>query len=114
MKLSKGDLARIAKQPGRHPISGAPGLFLRVTGRDRVYWTYRHRVAGRENEPSLGPYPETGLAEALAKHAAMRASVLAGTDPMAGKRARRAAAAEPTAAPKPTFGEMADLYVDAL
>jgi hypothetical protein len=111
MKLSKGDLTRFAKQPGRHRVPDAPGLFLRVIDADRVYSTYRYRFAGRENEPSLGPYPEIGLAEAIAKHSALRASVLARTDPMAGKRARRAAA-EPTAAPKPTFGEMADRYID--
>jgi integrase len=42
----------------------------------------------------------------------MRASVFAGTDPMAGKRARRAAAAGPITRPAPTFGEMADRYID--
>ncbi len=72
MKLSKGDLTRLAKQPGRHRVPDAPGLFLRVIDADRVHWTYRYRFAGRENEPSLGPYPEIGLAEAIAKHTARR------------------------------------------
>jgi integrase len=112
MKLTKSELTRLARQPGRHRVPDAPGLFLRVIDADHVYWTYRYRFAGRENEPSLGPYPEIGLAEAIAKHTAMRASVLARTDPMAGKRARRVAAAEPTARPAPTFGAMADLYID--
>ena len=70
MKLTKSDLTRLAKQPGRHRILRMRLAFsFKVIGdADRVYWTYRHRVAGRENEPSLGPYPETGLAEAIAKH----------------------------------------------
>jgi integrase len=112
MKLTKSDLTRLAKQPGRHRIADAPGLYLRVIDADRVYWTHRYRFEGRENEPSLGPYPEIGLAEALAKHAAMRASILAGTDPMAGRRARRVAAAETSARLTPTFGEIADRYID--
>ena len=112
MKLTKSELTRLAKQPGRHRVPDAPGLLLRVIDADHVYWTYRYRFAGRENEASLGPYPEIGLTEAIAKHTAMRASVLAGTDPMAGKRARRAAAAGPITRPAPTFGEMADRYID--
>ncbi len=113
MKLTKSDLTRLAKLPGRHRVADAPGLFLKVIDTDHVYWTYRYRVAGRENEPSLGPYPEIGLADAIAKHAAMRASVLAGADPLAAKRARRAAAAETPDRPAPTFGEMADRYIEA-
>ena len=91
MKLTKSNLTRLAKELGRHPVADAPGMFLRVIDPGtKVYWTHRFRFAGRESEPSLGPYPETGLAEALAKHAAQRASIL----------------------PTPTFGEMSDLYIE--
>ena len=112
MRLTKSDLARLAKIRGRHAIPGAPGLFLKVTGPDRVYWTYRYRLGGKAPELSIGPFPETSLTEAVAKHTAMRASVLAGTDPGAGKRARRAAAAETAARPAPTFREAADDFLD--
>ena len=112
MTLAKGDLNRLAKTPGRHRIPDAPGLFLRVIDADRRYWTYRYRFAGRENEPSLGPYPEISLGEAIAKHGAVRAAVLGGTDPLAGKRARRAAAAEAPASVTPSFGEAADDFLD--
>src|SRR5271166_2348879 len=113
MKLTKSNLTRLAKELGRHPVADAPGMFLRVIDPGtKVYWTHRFRFAGRESEPSLGPYPESGLAEALAKHAAQRASILAGTDPQAAKRARRAAVAETPARPTPTFGEMSDLYIE--
>jgi hypothetical protein len=79
-----------------------------IFGDGKAYWVYRYRVAGREREMSLGPYPETTLEKARAKHAVARAQVLNKSDPLAN---RRNANASPASSAKPTFGVMADEFV---
>jgi integrase len=97
----------LAKKPGRH--GDGDGLFLRVLDANRVYWTYRYRNEGKEREMSLGPYPEITLAEARAKHAGFRASVVKDkVDPLATKRNAKA---DTVANTTPTFGQLADDYI---
>ena len=89
------------------------GLYLRVLdpGR-RIYWVYRYRINKKEREISIGPYPEVTLADARAKHAAFRKTVVSDKrDPLAEKRAAKAAISTPSV--KPTFGEVADAHVAA-
>ena len=109
-KFTPPVLRGLIKKPGRHPDGEAKGLYFRAVGDGKAYWVYRFRIAGREREMSLGPYPELSLEEARAKHAVVRAQVLNKSDPLAGKRNGKAA---PTASSsgKPTFGVMADDYV---
>jgi Arm DNA-binding domain len=113
-KLTLRALQRLANDPGRHP--DGDGLSLRVIDADRRYWGYRYRLGGKETEISLGPYPKIGLDEARRLHAKARAEVVNGIDPRAAKkRARTAKAALAAQAPpsaKPTFGAMADLYIE--
>jgi integrase len=113
-KLTLRALQRLANEPGRHP--DGVGLFLRVKDADHRFWTYRYRLGGKETELSLGPYPKVGLDEARRLHAKARAEVVNGIDPRAGKKlARDAKAAQDAHTPasaKPTFGAMADLYID--
>jgi hypothetical protein len=71
---------------------------------------YRYRAAGKDREMSLGPFPELSLAEARAKHVAARKAVVVDkADPLADRRAAKAAAAD--RADTPTFGEAADAYL---
>jgi integrase len=110
--LTLRTLPGLARKPGRHP--DGQGLSLRVLDPERRYWSYRYRLNRKESEFSLGPYPEISLDEARRLHAAARAQVKNGIDPLAAKRARKAAAAAPPvdpAAPKPTFGQIADDYI---
>ena len=61
---------------------------------------------------SLGPYPGLSLTDARAKHLAERKAVVVDkVDPLARKRAAKAAAAAKGEAP--TFGDMADAYLRA-
>ena len=108
-KFTPPVLRGLLKKPGRHPDGEAKGLYFRAVGDGKAYWVYRYRVAGREREMSLGPYPEVKLDEARAKHAVERAKVLNKSDPLAGKRNGKAAPTAPSG--KPTFGEAADKYV---
>ena len=101
-------LRSLIKKPGRHPDGQAKGLYFRAVGDGKAYWVFRYRLHGREREMSLGPYPEVKLDEARAKHATLRAQVLNKSDPLAGKRGN---AMQPVVG-MPTFGRMADLYVE--
>jgi integrase len=105
-KFTPPVLKGLLKKPGRHPDVEAKGLYFRTVGDGKAYWVYRFRLAGREREMSLGPYPETSLKDARVRHAGLRTQVLNKTDPMAGKRGAPVASSE-----KPTFGAMADDYV---
>jgi hypothetical protein len=88
-RLTKTNLKTLDKRTGRHPVANHPGLYLAVRSPALRYWTHRFRVAGRQTELSLGPYPEVPLDEALAKHAAQRAQVMGKVDPIEAKRTQR-------------------------
>ena len=107
-KLTPPTLRSRLKKPGRH--SDGAGLFFRVLGEGKSYWVYRFRINRREREMSLGPYPELGLGEARKKHAELRARVLNGADPLAGKHAAAKTIAAMSSVP--TFGEMALAHVE--
>jgi len=109
MKLTNASLKRLIEKPGRH--GDGDGLYFRTLGLDRAYWVFRYRTGGKEREMSLGPYPELSLIEARAKHAAARKAVVVDkADPLAERRADKAAAAKANA---PTFGEWADAWHQA-
>src|SRR5262249_34488982 len=106
-KLTSAALKGLIKNPGRHGDGG--GLFFRVVGEAKAYWTYRYRVDGKVREPSIGPYPELGLAEARAKHVELRMRVIG--DPAAPLAEKRAAKEARTTVR--TFGQAADDYIAA-
>ncbi len=108
-RLTAREVESLAKTRGRY--GDGDGLYLKVLdpGR-RIYWVYRFSIGGKEREASVGPYPEFSLAEARIKHAALRKTVVVDKiDPLAQKRAAKAAMATPSV--KPTFGECADRHV---
>jgi integrase len=108
--LNDKDLPALLKRPGRH--SDGDGLFFRVLRPGLAYWVYRYRAGGKEYEMSLGPYPELSLEKAREKHLAARNAVVVDkANPLADRRAAKAAAAAKTATP--TFGECADAYLEA-
>jgi integrase len=112
-KLKESALRGLLAKPGRHSDGG--GLFFRSLGLDRAYWVYRYRSAAtghKDRELSIGPWPQVSLVEAHAKHAELRKRVVTDkADPLADKRAAKAAALAPRATTAPTFGEIADDYI---
>src|SRR5271166_4092944 len=107
-KLNDKGLQALLERPGRH--SDGDGLFFRTLGSSRAYFVYRYHAGGKEHEMSLGPYPELSLSEAREKHVAARKAVVVDkVDPLADRRAAKAAAAD--RADAPTFGECADAYL---
>ena len=100
-KLTQAALRGLIKEPGRHADGG--GLYFSVIGEGKAYFVYRYRLGGKEHEPSIGPLSEWSLKGARDKHKLLVADVAKKIDPRAAK------AAAPTAVP--TFGDMADAYV---
>ena len=104
---SEGPRRPFKKSPKRHP--DGDGLFFRVAGQGKAYFTARYTVGHRERETSLGPYPETSLDEARVKHLDLRASLARKVHPVAERNVkaappagRRPSARWPTATSPPT------------
>jgi len=80
------------------------GLWLVEKGGSR-YWIFDYSFAKRRRQLGLGPLLSVGLAEARAKAEEARKLVRSGVDPI---EQRKASEAKPL-----TFGEYADVFVDA-
>jgi integrase len=75
-------------RPGATPykLGDSHGLYLLVNGSGR-YWRWDYRHGGKRKTMALGVYPETSLVEAREAHAAGRASLRGGADPMETRQA---------------------------
>lgn len=89
------------RQPGIY-ADGA-GLYLRVQGVNARSWVYIFSLDGRRREMGLGAPPAVGLARARERAQAVREGLADGIDPIANRRARRET---------PTFGELADTFIE--
>lgn len=65
------------------------GLFLYLTPKGAKVWRLAYRIHGKQQQPSLGSYPDVTLAAARTKRDEFRSMLAAGTDPMAERRAER-------------------------
>lgn len=90
------------KEPGRHADGG--NLYLNVTKSGARSWVFLYKLAGRQREMGLGSALDVNLAKARVLAEAARGELREGRDPLAA-RAKVAAV--------PTFGEVADAYVEA-
>jgi integrase len=105
-RLSARAAATLAK-PGRHADGG--GLYLVVDDSGARRWVFLFSFAGKRREMGLGGFNAIGLARARELAAQAREQVALGIDPVAARKAER----EPVAPPhKPTFGEIAEGYVE--
>jgi Arm DNA-binding domain len=98
---------RRAKQRGYYH-DGA-GLYLAVDGNGNRSWIFRYGRQGRRHH-GLGPLHTVTLAEAREKARNCRRLLLEGIDPIADKRARKAAA-QLEAARSITFADAAETYI---
>jgi len=73
------------------------GLYLEVSPAGGKWWRFKYRHGGKEKRLSLGTYPDTGLADARAKHAAARKLLAAGVDPGEQRKAEKVATLERSA-----------------
>lgn len=95
-------------QPGRY--GDGDGLWFQVRGPEQRSWLFRFKVAGRERQMGLGPFPDVGLADAREAARQCRAQLRAGVDPL---DARQKARADSQAASAVTFRQVAGRYIAA-
>ncbi|WP_048306232.1 site-specific integrase [Halomonas sp. PR-M31] len=100
-ELSAIEVRRLTT-PGRHAVGGVDGLFLRVTQTGSRSWILRYPTGEWRKAASgkpfavyrdlgLGSYPNTSLANARQKGAAIREQLAEGIDPLTEKRAAQQA-----------------------
>jgi integrase len=72
-------------------LTDGHGLFLIVQPNGSKLWRWKYRFQGKFRLMAFGSYPLVSLADARAAHAAARAQLLHGIDPMAERKAERIA-----------------------
>jgi integrase len=105
MKLTDIQIKRIKPNAKPYKVSDGGGLFLWVTpSGGRIWrWTYRHE--GRAKLMTLGKYPDVPLVLARERHAEARKLLATGVDPMAERKAVKAASEN-------SFQSMAHLWLE--
>jgi len=104
-RLAPNAAGKITK-PGRYADGG--GLYLVISRSGAKSWGFRYMRGGNAHELGLGPTHAFSLAEARERARKLRQQLADGIDPLAAKREARR-----EAAPKMTFGQVADLYITA-
>lgn len=94
------------------PVGGVAGLYLQITRKGGKTWILRAAMGGRRAEIGLGGFPTVTLAQARDKAREARDKIERGQDPMAERKAARAALAA-ALRPDLTFAEAANRYLDA-
>lgn len=85
-------------------LNDGQGLYLDITPQGTKYWRYRYRVNGKENQVTVGRYPEMAPDEARDAHMGLRKLVQQGIDPSAQRKEKRQLEREN---PAQTFREFA-------
>ena len=109
-KLTNLNERALLQKPGRHRVTG--NLFLKVLDFTHAYWVVRYSVGGVSREISLGSAHKVARADATARYFVIMADVKQDVDPLTRKRNAKAAAFD-AKADVPTFGDMADAYLNA-
>jgi integrase len=94
--------------PGHYGDGG--GLYLAISERGQKSWVFIWKRAGKRKEMGLGAFAEVSLAEARTKAISARDALTDGKDPVFERDRPKMPVPEPDR--KPTFGEIADEYID--
>jgi integrase len=73
-------------------LTDGGGLYLQITPAGGRLWRWKYRFDGREKLMSFGSYPDVSLSLARERHVEARKLLASGTDPMAERKAEKAAA----------------------
>ncbi len=92
MTLTDIQIKRIRPNANPFKVSDGGGLFLWVTPSGGKIWRWAYRHEGRAKLMTLGKYPDVSLSLARDRHADARKLLATGRDPMAQRKAEKAAA----------------------
>lgn len=79
--------------PGYHAVGGATGLYLSISKSGAKSWILRATVSGKRRDIGLGPFLDVTLAQARERARAARDQIWNGVDPVAQRKAAKAALA---------------------
>ena len=105
IKLNRLSAKTVITAKGPALIADGGGLYLRVSSTSARSWVFINRVSKKRSEIGLGSLSAVPLARAREVAVDCRAAVAQGKNPKLALASRKAV---------PTFGEMADAYVDAM
>ncbi len=91
LPLTDLDVEHAMPKEKAYRISDAGNLYLWVTPPGRKMWRWGYIFQGKEKLMSFGRYPDVPLAEARTRHAEARELLARGVDPMAERKAEKAA-----------------------
>jgi Arm DNA-binding domain len=94
MALTDLKLRAAKPQPNTYHLTDGQGLFLVVQRNGSKLWRWKYRFQGNFRLMAFGSYPAVSLAQARAAHAAARAKLDKGIDPMAERKAGKTAELE--------------------
>ena len=92
MALTDTEIRKAKAKTSAYRMSDGGGLYLFVTPPGGKLWRWKYRFEGREKLMSFGSYPDVSLSLARERHAEARKLLATGTDPMAERKAEKAAA----------------------
>lgn len=92
MRLTDVRIKRIKPKTKPYKVSDGGNLFLWVTPSGGKIWRWAYRHEGRAKLMTYGSYPDVSLSLARERHAEARKLLATGTDPMAERKADKAAA----------------------
>jgi integrase len=89
MPLTDTAIRNLKPREKPYKVSDFDGLFVLVKPSGSRLWQFKYRIGGKEKLLSIGPYPETSLAQARAKRDAARSMVANGVDPSEAKQEQK-------------------------
>jgi integrase len=89
--LSDIQIRKLKSASAMYRLTDGGGLYLAVTPMGGKLWRWKYRYLGAEKLMSLGKYPDVTIADARQRHADARKVLAAGVDPMAKRKADKAA-----------------------
>lgn len=92
MTLTDTVIRKAKARTAVYRMSDGGGLYLLVTPPGGKLWRWKYRFEGREKLMTFGSYPDVPLSLARERHAEARKLLATGTDPMAERKAEKAAA----------------------
>lgn len=92
MALTDTVIRKAKARKAAYCMSDGGGLYLLITSNGGKLWRWKSRFERREKLMTFGSYPDVPLLSARERHAKARKLLATGKDPMAERKAKKAAA----------------------